>query len=220
MMMASYANKLEKAIHSCNDSDLYDIWAVISAVYAMDIQQIDSLFEEIKQYSGLLLRNSKALHGCLIRYISENYNPVEKELISDIEQLLTKYPSALAQYQSALAKYERVEFARNILDDIRLSFELLVQAVLENKKSLENNVSALGTFLKDKNTSHEVINMFIILIDYMNKYQNNHVKHNDAVPKEELRYILELTSVMIKFLLQISLSIKETVYKKNEISNA
>jgi hypothetical protein len=201
-ILSTYVDKLCCAIAIADDSVLYDLWAEISAVYSSDIYQIDDLYDEIKQYSGLLLRNSKALYSCITHYISENYNPIEKELISDVQHLLGRCPEALAPYQSALAKYESGEFKRNVLDDIRLSFELLLKGSLCNSKSLENNISELGTSLKNSAVSEEVRNMYVKLLDYFSKYQNEHVKHNDAVPEHEVQYIIELVSVMMKFFIQ------------------
>lgn len=38
------------------------------------------------------------------------------------------------------------------------------------------------------------------LIDYYSKYQNTYVKHDDAVPTEEVELVLELTSSFMKHL--------------------
>ncbi len=40
--------------------------------------------------------------------------------------------------------------------------------------------------------------MFEKLIDYYSKYQNTYVKHDDAVPNEEVELLLELTSSFMK----------------------
>lgn len=40
------------------------------------------------------------------------------------------HPASLKQYENALDKYESGIFERNTLDDIRLSFELLVRRLL------------------------------------------------------------------------------------------
>ena len=127
---------------------------------------------------------------------------IEKELISDVQHLMSSFTPALAPYQSALTKYERKEFLRNILDDVRLSLELLLKEILKNTKSLENNIPELGAFLKDNNVSSEVRNMFTKLLDYFSKYQNEHIKHDDFVEEKEVQYIIELSSVMMKFIIQ------------------
>jgi hypothetical protein len=201
-LMNNYVKKLECAINNEDVSDLYDVWAEIRAIYSPTIDQINDLYEEIYQYNEMILRNSKALLGCMRYYMSEYYNPIEKELISDVQHLLSPFTDALVSYQSALAKYERKEFFRNILDDVRLSLELLLKEILKNTKSLENNISELGTFLEANNVSKEVRNMFTKLLDYFSKYQNDHIKHGDSVKENEVLYIIELSSVMMKFIIQ------------------
>lgn len=46
-------------------------------------------------------------------------------------------------------------------------------------------------------------NMITVLIRYYTDFQNNHVKHNDAVNDSEIEYVIELTSVIMKFLIKV-----------------
>ena len=110
----------------------------------------------------------------------------------------------MTQYESALSKYESGIFERNTLDDMRLSFELLVKDLLKNGKSLENQISGIGEMLKNAGASVELRNMVQQVIKYYTDFQNNHVKHNDAVNSNEIEYIIELTSVVMKFLIKIT----------------
>ena len=126
----------------------------------------------------------------------------ETELVQKTKHWLANYPSALKQYENALAKYEGGIFERNTLDDMRLAFELLVKDLLGNGKSLENQISDIGTKLKASGASDELRNMVVKIIEYYTKFQNNHVKHNDAVNANEIEYVIELTSVVMKFLIK------------------
>ena len=125
------------------------------------------------------------------------------EVIIKTKHWLSDFPLALKQYEAALTKFEGNIFDRNILDDIRLSFELLLKTLLNNDKSLENQISLIGNVLKDKSVSVEVRSMLQKLIDYYTKYQNKNVKHNDNINKDEIEYLIELTSVMMKFLIKV-----------------
>lgn len=127
----------------------------------------------------------------------------ETELIQKTKHWLTNYPNALKQYESALAKYESGIFERNTLDDMRLAFELLVKDLLGNGKSLENQIAEIGGKLKDSGASVELRNMVQQVIKYYTDFQNNHVKHNDAVNDNEIEYVIELTSVVMKFLIKM-----------------
>lgn len=128
----------------------------------------------------------------------------ETELVQKTKHWLSGHDAALKQYDSALAKYEGGIFERNTLDDMRLAFELLVKDLLGNNKSLENQISALGAKLKSRGASEEFRNMVVKIIEYYTKFQNNHVKHNDAVNNDEIEYVIELTSVIMKYLIKIS----------------
>jgi hypothetical protein len=43
--------------------------------------------------------------------------------------------------------------------------------------------------------------MFRTLLDYFSKYQNEYVKHNDQVKKEEIDFMVNLSSAFINFIL-------------------
>ena len=126
----------------------------------------------------------------------------ETELIKKTKHWLSNHPASLKQYESALNKYESGIFERNTLDDIRLSFELLVKDLLGNDKSLEKQLSGISGILDKAGTSVELKNMVQKIIDYYTKFQNNHVKHDDAVNEHEIEYVIELTSVVMKFLIK------------------
>lgn len=68
------------------------------------------------------------------------------------------------------------------------------------KATLENQIAGLGQLIKAKGGSKELANMLEKLIDYYSKYQNTYVKHDDAVPTEEVELVLELTSSFMKHL--------------------
>lgn len=132
-----------------------------------------------------------------------NKNLKESELIIETEHWLSQYNKAYQQYKSAIEKYESKKYERNILDDMRLSFELLLKELLKNQKSLENQKKILGAVLKENNISAEIRNLIIKVIDYYIKYQNDKVKHADSSNKLEIEYIIEQTSVLMKFLIQV-----------------
>lgn len=106
---------------------------------------------------------------------------IDTALIEQTRHWLADFPESLKLYESALMKLENKVFLRNLLDDLRLSLEKLVQTLLKNSKSLENQMSDLGLFLKKSGCSKELSNMFQKLFDYYTKYQNTYIKHDDAV---------------------------------------
>lgn len=136
------------------------------------------------------------------------HHDLDVELIAETKTLLTDYPTAKKSYDSGLEKRKNEIYERNLLDDLRLSLELLLKAILKNNRSLENQTVDLGQFQKQKGTSTELTGMFIKLMDYYGKYQNDKVKHNDRVNPEEVDMIIELTTSFMKFLIKLD---KKTV---------
>lgn len=128
------------------------------------------------------------------------------ELIKKTQHWLSNYPLALTHYNNGLTRYEQNIFQRNVIDDMRLSLELLVKSLLDNQKSLENNISEIGSKLKCKNISSHLRQMVPKLIDYYTKYQNNHIKHingnNESESENEIEFIIEFTSIVMKFLIK------------------
>lgn len=114
---------------------------------------------------------------------------------------LKVYPEAAKSFQKAIDKLNEERLNRNLLDDLRLSIETLLREILNNEKSLENQFDLLGKHLKQNGTSKEITNMFRSVIYYYSKYQNEYVKHDDKVKKEEIEFMVNISSAMISFLI-------------------
>jgi hypothetical protein len=127
---------------------------------------------------------------------------VSERLIEQTRHWLDSFPEVLKLYNHALQKYESKTFHRNLLDDLRLSLEKLLQALLGNSKSLENQLSPLGEFLKRNGGSKEFTNMVRQLLEYYGKYQNAYVKHDDAVIDCEIEFVVEFTSSLMKHMVR------------------
>ena len=138
------------------------------------------------------------------RELNKDAENVNETLIDETKHWLNDYPDSLKIYEGALLKFSSKAFERNLLDDLRLSLELLLKAIFANSKSLENQIADLGAFIQNKGGSKELGNMFQKLVDYYCKYQNTYVKHNDDIIEEEIEFILELTSSFMKHLVRIS----------------
>ncbi len=126
-------------------------------------------------------------------------------LIDDVKHWLSDFESSYKLYESALSKFDNNIFERNLLDDLRLSLELLLKEIFANGKSLENQIPYLGKFINYKGGSKEFSNMFRTLVDYYSKYQNTFIKHNDSVIEEEIEFIFEMTSSFMKHLVKLKL---------------
>ena len=114
------------------------------------------------------------------------------------------FQKAQKQYRQALNDMLKGKYDRQVVDALRLTLELFLKQFLGNNKSLENQTKDLGVYLKDKNLSPEVSNMFFKLIDCYAKYNNLHAKHDDSVDENELDFLLYLTGSFIHFLIKIN----------------
>ena len=126
---------------------------------------------------------------------------LDRKLVDDNLDWLSQYPKSYELFKNALLKTDKKGEEREIVDCLRLSLELLIKDILQNKKSLENQKNELGNYFKSKNVSVELSNLFWTILDYYSKYQNNNAKHENGVPSDEVEFILYLTGVLMRFLL-------------------
>lgn len=128
---------------------------------------------------------------------------LNQELVKDTKHWLDDYPKASEEYINAEKQYIEANYQRNLLDNLRLSLELLIKDLTGVNKSIENqNVKDILGTLKSAGVSNELRSMIRSLIDYYSKYHNNFVKHNSLVEETEIEVIFELTSTIMKFLIR------------------
>jgi hypothetical protein len=129
---------------------------------------------------------------------------INETLIEQTRHWLKEYPESLSLLSQALQKYEGGVFNRNVLDDLRLSLEKLLRKICGTDKSLEHQVKPVGQFIKAKGGSKELANMFMKVLDYYGNYQNEYVKHDDAVIEEEIEIMFEITASFMKHLVRLA----------------
>lgn len=127
------------------------------------------------------------------------------EVIQEAKDWLEKYSDAFIHYQAACLKYRsgNRDLYRNALDDLRLSLEELLKKVLGNEKSLENQMKSLGGFVEAKGGSKEFSNGLWKVLDWYSRYQNERVKHKEAVVEGEVSFIFELTVACMRQIVRL-----------------
>ena len=128
---------------------------------------------------------------------------LDKHLVDDVLDWTLDYKLTHASFLSALDKYQRNHNTRNCIDDLRVSFEQLLKVILKNGKSLENQDTDLGQYLKNKLVSAEIRNMFFQMLKYYSLYQNKNVKHGINFKDFEIEFILYQTGSLIRFLITL-----------------
>ena len=127
---------------------------------------------------------------------------LDNSQIVETKKCLTNFDKSKKLYNEALKKYNQGIYQRNVLDDMRLSLELLIRELVHNEKPIEKQIQPLCELLKNKDVSDEIRNSFSKVIEYYTKYQNRYVKHNDFVKLNEMEWIINQTSIMIQFLVK------------------
>lgn len=168
---------------------------------------IKELCEDSKVSQREEIQNLKiqliARYGSLIG-IGESLT-LNQSLIEEVRSFLAEYPESEKVYLEALTKFNNDIFERNLVDDLRLSLELLLKNIFQNKKSLENQTSEIGRFISSNGGSVHFSNMFRTLVEYYTKYQNAFVKHDDAMLEDEVEFIFEMTSSFMKQLIKMDI---------------
>ena len=190
-------NEMESSLRTTNN---FDALSKANKLFGNKIEEIKVCYEEACFNGNIIDRKLNEAVELLKFYIIKE-SP-KNSLFEEVEELLENYPGVKEIYINGLQKYEQNIFERNTLDDMRLSLELLVKKLLRNDKSLENNINEICNFLKEKHIANELRNTFRTLVDYYTKYQNNHVKHDEKVNSLEIEFIMEQTSIMMKFLIR------------------
>jgi len=144
--------------------------------------------------------------GRLVKRKIQEFNPnfdrqdlntglVNKTLLS-----FQSFPDAAKPFGVALQTFKEGGDDRQVVDGMRVAFEIFLKKKLKNEKSLENQKSELGMLLKSKGTSPEIMNMFDKLIVGYTSYQNEYVKHNDSIKRDEVELLINLTLTFISFI--------------------
>lgn len=187
-----------------------------------NIENIKQQLSELASVKKINITSSKSINNppltltvYPIRVVSidETQNEIENKLkhifngdsqitlqpkIKETQEWLTTYPKTQKLFNEAIEKYKRGIYQRNVLDDMRLALETFLKEILKNQKSLEKQLSDISKFQNTRGNSQEFITMFKRLLDYYSKYQNNHVKHNDAVKQNEIDFVINLTILFMK----------------------
>ena len=88
------------------------------------------------------------------------------------------------------------------MDDLRSNLEIFLKDYINNKKSLENQKEELLLYMKNKDVSPEIRNMFWALLDRYSKYQNEYVKHDDNVKEQEKSNLREYEKEALSYAFQ------------------
>jgi len=129
----------------------------------------------------------------------------DEKLVEEPLSWLEDKPTVARHYEQALSIYLSKDQSkyRNLLDNLRLALEQLLRILLGNKKSLDNQKEPFLRWLKEQGAHPQVRNMFHDLLARFAQYQNDAVKHGDDWSYFEIEFMIYLTGVFMRFLLEL-----------------
>lgn len=133
-------------------------------------------------------------------YVDKKYSVFDLRYVEDAVRL---YPDVFKRLESGIDIFNKRKDLRHGLDDMRLALELLLKHLLSNEKSLENQNSDLGVYLKKAGISKEISNTFFQIKGLYERFQNNNVKHDDNINLKEVEYIYQQTLCFMNLLLKV-----------------
>lgn len=149
-------------------------------------------FNDLEQFS-----NFKTINDFAIK------NHDQQDLISETLYWIDSFAKVKKRFEIAVNHYNsKIDF-RDCIDNLRLALELLLKELLQNEKSLENQISNISIYQEKLGIGKEIRNTFQKTLEYFNKYQNEHVKHDDSINNiHEVEFIFGLTMIFIRMLIK------------------
>lgn len=137
------------------------------------------------------------INATLVAFYSTNDNKKTIEKLKMVGSSLESHPKSQCLYDEAVQNINAGGSNRSTLDNIRLSMEQYLQEVIGNKNVLENQEKPLKQFLKSKGATTEVVTSITQFLHSFYKYQDNNVKHDSNVKKEDVDYFLDMANAII-----------------------
>lgn len=147
----------------------------------------------------------------ILKLLLKNYGSVysndkiDRNIINETNTWLTASSRAKEEFEKAIQSYDNSIYNRYTLDSIRLAFEVFMQDILKNSKSLENQPieGELLPLLRKKGIPKEIINLVRLIIKGLISYQNENVKHSQTFTDLEVEFVIEQTSILMKLFAKI-----------------
>lgn len=134
---------------------------------------------------------------------------LDDALVSEPLVWLKSYPNAHKTFIIALKQYSDGEYIRDTADNLRKALEAFLQEFLGNSKNLETNKSEICKYLGTQKVDSGIAGLFHPLINAYKSVNDSLVKHNDAIDKKLLEFLLYQTGLLIRMVITVKLSEQE-----------
>lgn len=200
-----FVQKLDSKIHlyekdgsntlNVNNLELYNSWKFEQLTQIQSVQKyIKSpfTFNDLDQFFNF---------SSIQNFVPKN--ELRQDLVSETLFWIDGFSKAKERFIRATELFENKSDWIDCVNNLRLTLELLLKQLLKNNKSLENQLEEIGRYQKRLRIGKEIRNIFIQILDYFNKYQNNRVKHEVNVESEyEVEFLFGLTMIYIRMLVK------------------
>ncbi|MCQ2416526.1 MAG: hypothetical protein MJ071_01790 [Oscillospiraceae bacterium] len=162
----------------------------------------------------------RALDDCHIRFrilkdsdgifiFPEGAKELDDALVSEPLEWLKSYPIAHKTFVTALQQYSDGIFIRDVADNLRKALEAFLQEFLCNQKNLESNKNEICKYLGEQGVDAGISGLYQPLINTYKNINDRIAKHNDAVDKKLLEFILYQTGLLIRMVISIKTESEE-----------
>ena len=128
---------------------------------------------------------------------------LDDALVSEPLDWLSDYPEARKTYVIALKQYSEGIYIRDVADNLRKALEAFLQEFLGNKNNLETNKNEICKYLGKAGVDAGISGLFQPLINAYKNINDRIAKHNDAVDKKMLEFLLYQTGVLIRMVISV-----------------
>lgn len=130
---------------------------------------------------------------------------LDDALVSEPLAWLQDYPNAHKTYVTALKQYSDGIYIRDVADNLRKALEAFLQEFLGNTKNLETNKTEICRYLGGQGVDDGISGLFQPLINAYKKINDRIAKHNDAVDKKLLEFLLYQTGLLIRMVIVVKM---------------
>lgn len=128
---------------------------------------------------------------------------LDAALVSEPLEWLKDYPNAHKTFVIALKQYSEGIYIRDVADNLRKALESFLQEFLGNTQNLENNKTEICKHLGSRGVDPGICGLFQPLINAYKNINDRIAKHNDAVDKNLLEFLLYQTGVLVRMVLSV-----------------
>jgi hypothetical protein len=151
---------------------------------------------------GIMIRLAR--HGDTATIYPTGVRMLDEGVVESTLVWLARYPDVSKHFETALKLYATKDPTqyRNMLDSLRFAVEQMLQAVLNNGKTLENQKEEFLGWLKQRGVHAQIRNMYhTLLFGGFAAYQNDAVKHQeDDYTPAEVEFVFYETGTLLRLI--------------------